>query len=122
MSDPDPTPLASRGSWSSQRVGPADLGTRLVVRALTGGVGPSGSPELTDVVGVLEEIAQPTGEGAQTWQIRKRDDSQVSVDSSQVVVVKRLSDPPTRLRRAVDITTRDLEELAAAGVIERLQP
>ncbi len=70
---------------------------------------------MTDVVGVLEEIAQPTDAGAQTWQLRKRDDSLVPVDSRQVVVVKRLGDPPTRLSRALDISTRDLEEIAAAG-------
>lgn len=103
------------GSLPSTRVGVADLGQRLVVRIRTGGIGPSGGPEMTDVVGTLEAIQPALSREGQSWEIRRKNGELAAVSQTDVVTVKRLAPTPTRLRRASDISIAELEAIAAQG-------
>lgn len=64
------------------------VGTRIVVRSLVPGeTGPSGGPAMTDVLGVLEAA------DATTLTVRRRDESLVTVERSQIVALKAIPPP-----------------------------
>jgi hypothetical protein len=67
-------------------LGTADLGKRVVVRYRTGATGPSGGPEMTDVIGHLRAV----GKVAVT--LERRDGSTIIVSWSDVVACKVVPD------------------------------
>lgn len=85
------------------------IGARLVVRHETGGRGPTGGPELTDVVGHLRAVDE------RTVTIELRDGSLRVVDRRSVVTSKRVPDRPVRRRRAVAIDPVDLMRITSRG-------
>jgi len=64
------------------------LGRRLVLRSRTGGIGPSGGPELTDVVGHLRAIT------TESVTVERRDGTLVEVRTSDLVAWKVVPPPP----------------------------
>jgi N-acetylglutamate synthase len=76
------------------RLGPSDVGHRVVVRRLLRGeTGPSGGPAFADVIGELESWE------AGTLRVRRRDGVLVSINAADVVAGKRVPPPPPRRRR-----------------------
>lgn len=87
------------------RLGPAQIGRRVVVRRiLPGRTGPSGGPAFTDVLGVMESWA----DGVTT--IRREDDEVVAIDTALIVAGKPVPPRPSRFSR-----------LAADDVLRRAQ-
>lgn len=87
-----------------------DVGARVVVRRLLGGPGPGGGPATTDVVGVLVSGDE------QSLQVRRRDDSVVTVARADVVVTKRLpAVPGGHPGRGLRISPEQLQEVTDAG-------
>lgn len=74
-------------------VGP---GSRIVVRHETGRVGPSGGPEMTDVIGHVRQIAP----GSIT--VETRTGELRTIDTVTIVNLKQVPDAPPRRRRAPD--------------------
>ena len=87
----------------------AAVGTRIVVRHETGGVGPTGGPQMTDVVGHVLAV----DDGVVT--IELRDGSARSVELSTVVTWKRVPDRPVRRRRAVAVDPDELTRITSRG-------
>lgn len=58
------------------------IGQRVVVRSRTGGIGPSGGPEMTDVIGHVRAISP------ESISIERRDGTLVDVRSADVVTWK----------------------------------
>jgi ribosomal protein S18 acetylase RimI-like enzyme len=87
------------------RLGPAQIGRRVVVRRiLPGRTGPSGGPAFTDVLGVMESWA----DGVTT--IRREDGEVVAIDTALIVAGKPVPPRPSRFSR-----------LAADDVLRRAQ-
>ena len=84
-------------------------GHRVTVRTRAGGLGPSGGPALSDVVGVLEHTTPDE------WTVRTRTGDRVTVDPTDVVAAVVVPDIPARLRTASDIEDGALEVVAADG-------
>ena len=84
-------------------------GTRIVVRHETGAVGPTGGPQMSDVVGRVVGV----GDGAVT--IERRDGSRTSVELATVVTWKPVPDRPLRRRRASAIDAEDLTRITSRG-------
>jgi hypothetical protein len=73
------------------RLGPAQVGSRVVVRRiLRGEVGPTGGPAFTDVLGVMESWA----DGVTT--VRRADGSVVSIRTADIVSGKPVPPRPSR--------------------------
>lgn len=108
---PDPSSLAAHGSPASA----PEVGQRLVVRVRTGHLAASGNPELTDVVGTVEQIVPAGPQRPERWLLLRRDGTLAEVDPATAVAVKQLPNQPARLRRAMAIATSHLEEIAARG-------
>lgn len=85
------------------------IGSRIVVRHETGGVGPSGGPEMTDVIGHVRTVA----EGAVT--IELRDGQMRTVDLRTVTSWKPVPDRPVRRRRAVSVDPEELTRITSRG-------
>jgi GNAT superfamily N-acetyltransferase len=86
-----------------------EVGARIVVRHETGGVGPSGRPQLTDVIGHVLGVEA----GAVT--IQQRDGRTTSVPLPSIVTWKRVPDRPVRRRRAVAVDPEELTRIASRG-------
>lgn len=85
------------------------IGSRIVVRHETGGVGPSGGPEMTDVIGHVRTV----GDGSVT--IELRDGQMRVVDLTTVVSWKRVPDRPLRRRRAIAVDPEELTRITSRG-------
>ena len=73
------------GGWTLEDVNTFtddDVGTRVVVRYLTGLVGPSGGPEMTDVIGHLRAVDE------RTITVERRDGLLATVRIADVTVWK----------------------------------
>ena len=84
-------------------------GARIVVRHETGGVGPTGGPQMTDVVGHVLAV------DAATVTIEQRDGRTRVVDLATVVTWKVVPDRPTRRRRAVAVDPDELTRITSRG-------
>lgn len=78
------------------------LGQRVSVRLATGGIGPSGGPEFTDVIGVVLDV------GPESLRIERRDGSSCVVRRESVAACRVVPDRPIRRRRAQDVSVADL--------------
>ena len=85
------------------------VGRRIVVRHETGGTGPSGGPELTDVIGRV--VAVDTG----ALTVELRDGRMREVALSSIVTWKPVPDRPLRRRRATDISAEELTRITSLG-------
>jgi len=88
---------------------PGSTGRRVVVRYTTGGRGPSGGPEMTDVVGRV------LSSDADSVTLERRDGTTVLVDRALIVTWKPVPDQPLRRRRAADASVDDLAGITAQG-------
>lgn len=91
------------------------IGQRLVVRVRTGRVAASGNPQLTDHVGVLEQVLPESGDQPQRWLLRHRNGTMIEVDPSTASAVRVLPEPPSPRQHAAAISVAELEEVAAQG-------
>jgi hypothetical protein len=83
------------GAALVDRLGPEDLGQRVVVRAAAGEpgrLGPGGTPLLSDVLGVLERIS------AAELAVRRADGTLAVLPRAAVVAGKRVPPRPERRR------------------------
>ncbi len=85
------------------------VGVRVVVRHLTGGVGPSGGPALNDVVGRV----LATDEASVT--VQRRDGRTAVIARSDIVTWKPVPDRPLRRRKAADIDVEELTRITSRG-------
>lgn len=85
------------------------IGARIVVRHETGGTGPSGGPEMSDVVGHLRAVDD------QGVTVELRDGAVRVVERARIVTWKRVPDRPVRRRRAVAIDADDLTRITSRG-------
>jgi hypothetical protein len=69
-------------------LGPSLLGERLVVRLRTGGIGPSGGPEMTDVIGHLRAVSDDS------LTLQRRDETLIDVQRADILTWKVV--PPAR--------------------------
>ena len=84
-------------------------GSRIVVRHETGGVGPSGGPEMTDVVGHLRSVDERTAT------IETRDGLLTVVDLATIVTWKTVPARPVRRSRALSVDAEDLTRITSRG-------
>lgn len=85
------------------------VGSRVVVRHLAGGVGPSGGPALNDVVGRVLAVDE-------RWvTVQRRDGRTAVVALSDIVTWKVVPDRPLRRRKAVDIEVDELTRITSRG-------
>jgi ribosomal protein S18 acetylase RimI-like enzyme len=87
----------------------ATTGRRVVVRHETGGVGPSGGPELNDVIGRVMSV------DADAVTLERRDGRTETIGLSTVVTWKLVPERPVRRRRAADITADELTRITSRG-------
>ncbi|AXT85738.1 hypothetical protein C6I20_11430 [Aeromicrobium sp. A1-2] len=85
------------------------VGRRIVVRHETGGVGPSGGPELNDVLGRVVAVDQ------QTVQVELRDGRIREIDLTAITTWKPVPERPARRRRAAAISADDLTRITSRG-------
>lgn len=85
------------------------IGSRIVVRHETGRVGPSGGPEMSDVIGRVRAV----DDGTVT--IELRDGRTRTVDLATVVTWKPVPDRPVRRRRATAVDADDLTRITSRG-------
>ncbi len=86
-----------------------EVGTRIVVRHETGGVGPTGGPEMTDVIGHVVAVDDTS------LTIEQRDGRSSVVDRATVTTWKRVPDRPVRRRRAVAVDPEELTRITSRG-------
>lgn len=84
-------------------------GRRVVVRHETGGVGPSGGPELNDVIGRVLTVDETT------VTLERRDGRSQAIDVAGIVTWKPVPDHPVRRRRAANVTPDDLTRITSRG-------
>lgn len=87
----------------------AAIGTRIVVRHETGGVGPSGGPEMTDVLGHVRAVDETS------VTIELRDGRSRTIELGTVVTWKPVPPRPLRRRRATAIAPEELTRIASRG-------
>jgi ribosomal protein S18 acetylase RimI-like enzyme len=87
----------------------AAVGRRIVVRHETGGVGPTGGPEMSDVVGRVLEL------GDDSVTIETRDGRPHVVPLGSVVAWRPVPDRPLRRRRALDVDPEELTRITSRG-------
>lgn len=87
----------------------ASVGARIVVRHETGGTGPSGGPEMNDVIGHV------TGVDDTSVTLELRDGRTTAVALSTVVTWKTVPPRPLRRRRAMSIDPDDLTRITSRG-------
>lgn len=85
------------------------IGTRIVVRSLVGGTGPTGGPAMTDTVGRVLTA------DAESLVVERRDGSVQRVAVADVVTWKRVPDRPLRRRRAIDVDATTLTQISSRG-------
>ena len=85
------------------------VGTRVVVRHLAGGSGPSGGPALNDVVGRVLEVDE------QSVTVQRRDGRTAVVARSDIVTWKTVPDRPLRRRTASSIDAEALTRITSLG-------
>lgn len=85
------------------------IGTRIVVRHETGRVGPSGGPEMTDVIGHVLAVNETS------VTIEQRDGLHRVVALDTVVTWKPVPPRPVRRRRATAIDPEDLTRITSRG-------
>jgi hypothetical protein len=85
------------------------VGTRIVVRHETGRVGPSGGPEMTDVIGHVRAV----DDTAVT--IEQRDGRTSDVALSTIVTWKPVPEQPVRRRRASSVNATELTRITSRG-------
>jgi N-acetylglutamate synthase len=90
-------------------IDPDAQGSRVVVRHLVGGSGPSGGPAMTDVVGRLIEVTQDEAT------VERRDGSLARVPLSDVVTWKVVPDRPRRTRPASSFSADELSRITSRG-------
>jgi GNAT superfamily N-acetyltransferase len=87
----------------------AQLGARIVVRHETGGTGPTGGPEMTDVIGHVLAV----DDSSVTLELR---DGQTRVVARDSIVTWKLVPPrPVRRRRALAIDADELTRITSRG-------
>jgi len=87
----------------------AAVGARIVVRHETGGTGPSGGPEMTDVIGHVLAVDEAS------VTIEQRDGRTRQVPLATVTSWKRVPDRPVRRRRAVAVDPEELTRITSRG-------
>jgi len=87
----------------------AAVGARIVVRHETGGTGPSGGPEMTDVIGHVRAV----DETSVTLELRDGDVRVVPL--GRIVTWKRVPDRPVRRRHAVAVDPEELTRITSRG-------
>lgn len=87
----------------------AVLGRRIVVRHETGGVGPSGGPEMNDVIGHVTAV------DATSVTLELRDGRTADVALSTIVTWKPVPERPARRRRATSVDAEDLTVITSRG-------
>lgn len=90
-------------------IDPDAQGSRVVVRHLVGGSGPSGGPAMSDVVGRLVEVTQDEA------RIERRDGSLVSLLLADVVTWKVVPGRPLRSRPASSFSADELSRITSRG-------
>jgi ribosomal protein S18 acetylase RimI-like enzyme len=85
------------------------VGSRIVVRHETGGVGPTGGPELTDVVGRVLSVDETS------VTVELRDGRPRVVRLADVVTWKPVPDRPVRRRRALAVDAEVLTRITSRG-------
>lgn len=85
------------------------LGSRIVVRHETGRVGPSGGPEMTDVIGHVRNI------DASTVTVEHHTGRLVVVALETVVTWKPVPERAARRRRAVAVSAEELTRITSVG-------
>lgn len=85
------------------------LGSRIVVRHETGRVGPSGGPEMTDVIGHVRNV------DSTSVTVEHRSGRLVTVSFDTIVSWKPVPEAVPRRRRAVSVRTEDLMRVTSAG-------
>jgi ribosomal protein S18 acetylase RimI-like enzyme len=90
-------------------IGADDVGRRVVVRYRIGGLGPTGGPAMSDVVG---RVLAAGGDGVT---VERRDGTPVVVAVRDVVSWKHVPERPVRRRRAVDIGVAELVAITSRG-------
>ena len=85
------------------------IGARVVVRARTGRLGPSGGPELTDVIGRLLTTS------GLDLSIEDRNGAVTTIRLGDVVALKQVPDRPLRRRGASAISADDLTSITSRG-------
>src|SRR4051812_3981757 len=84
-------------------------GSRIVVRHETGGVGPSGGPEMTDVIGHVRSVDDRTAT------IETRDGRLRVVELSTIVSWKPVPARPLRRSRASSVDAEELTRITSRG-------
>lgn len=87
----------------------AEVGTRIVVRHETGRVGPTGGPEMADVIGHVRAV----DETSMTIELRDGQQRVVALDS--VTTWKPVPPRPVRRRRATAIDPEELTRITSRG-------
>lgn len=85
------------------------LGSRIVVRHETGRVGPSGGPEMTDVIGHVRSV-DPS-----SVTVEHRSGRLVTVARGSIVSWKPVPERAVRRRRAVAVSAEQLMQIASLG-------
>ncbi len=85
------------------------VGTRVVVRHLAGGAGPSGGPALNDVVGRVLEVDE------RSVTVQRRDGRTAVVALADIVTWKPVPDRPLRRRSATAIDAEELTKITSRG-------
>lgn len=85
------------------------IGSRIVVRSRTGRTGPSGGPEMTDVIGRLLDADDTV------LVVERRDGRVERVDRAAIVTIRQVPDRPLRRRRALDIDADHLTPITSRG-------
>lgn len=86
-----------------------ELGARIVVRHETGGLGPSGGPQMTDVIGHVRAL-----DGSAVT-IELRDGRIADIALSTVVTWKTVPERPRRRRRAASVDATELTRITSRG-------
>lgn len=85
------------------------VGQRIIVRHETGGVGPSGGPEMNDVIGRVLAV------DAESVTVERRDGQAQLIALSTIVTWKPVPDRPVRRRRALAIHPAELSRITSRG-------
>lgn len=85
------------------------LGSRIVVRHETGRVGPSGGPEMTDVIGHVRSV------DLTSVTVEHRSGRLVTVSRDTIVSWKPVPERAVRRRRAVAVTAEKLMQISSSG-------
>lgn len=105
--------MGQPGAQPVGRLGPAQVGQRVVVRrVLRGRTGPSGGPAMTDVLGVMESW----GDGVTA--LRREDGSVVTIETADIVAGKPVPPRPS-VRMRVPARDIELRSFADDPMVER---